>query len=286
MKQYQILNISVLICCMIFTAIFQIRKKAGPVLLCFPAGAALSAASGITDGFAGTDILMCLVFMTAYMNTADVKRKMALLIVYFIFVPAFILLRIFLSGPLAEWFCGALVLLLFPFILYLPGTGNFTGKNAVSDDPAEDAFLAESCAAYGKLKDIPEDGEISAFAELYMRLIRYFEKEEPFLKWDLSINDVAKALYSNKAYISKVISTYSKRNFCQFVNLHRINYAVRLFDKDPTLNVKSLAFMSGFHSSTSFNSSFKTYMKELPGEWCRKRRMLGTEIRAGEKRRS
>lgn len=111
---------------------------------------------------------------------------------------------------------------------------------------------------------------ISYVNAIYEKLLKYFEKEKPYLNADLSINVVAKALLTNKMYVAKAIKTFASTNFPQFVNSYRIKYAIHLFQQDTSLRVGELAFRSGFNSTASFNIAFKTNMNMTPGEWCRR----------------
>ncbi len=117
-----------------------------------------------------------------------------------------------------------------------------------------------------------EDSLEAIYKEVYQRVLEYVEGEKAFLNGNLSINDVAKYTFSNKVYVSRAISQYTGRNFCQFVNYFRVQYAIEAFKDDPYLKVSQLALMSGFHSSVSFNTSFKLFMRESPSEWCRRTR--------------
>ena len=81
------------------------------------------------------------------------------------------------------------------------------------------------------------------------------------------MEDMAEHLYSNKLYLSRTINLLSGRNFRQFVNYHRVQYAMSLFKKDPRLKVAEAATMSGFHSTVSFNMSFKVNTGRTPSEW-------------------
>lgn len=110
------------------------------------------------------------------------------------------------------------------------------------------------------------------YQEIYERVVAYFEAEKPFLNNDLTINDLAKVLYSNKLYISRAISQFTGRNFCQFVNYHRVTYSMELFRKNHDLKIHELADGSGFNSDVSYNMAFRLFMGETPGEWCRKER--------------
>jgi AraC-like DNA-binding protein len=110
------------------------------------------------------------------------------------------------------------------------------------------------------------------YQDIYERVVAYFETEKPFLNNELTINDLSKALYSNKLYLSRAISQFTGRNFCQFVNYHRVTYSMELFRKDPDLKIQELAARSGFNSDVSYNMAFRLFMGETPGEWCRKER--------------
>lgn len=108
------------------------------------------------------------------------------------------------------------------------------------------------------------------YKDIYERVVAYFEREKPFLDSELTINDLVKALYSNKLYISRAISQFTGRNFCQFVNYHRIKYSTECFMANHELKIHEMASMSGFNSIVTFNMAFRLYMGENPSDWCRK----------------
>lgn len=105
---------------------------------------------------------------------------------------------------------------------------------------------------------------------IYDKLLKYFERDKPYLDAELSISDVAKALLTNKMYVAKAIKTFARTNYPQFVNSYRIRHAIQTFEKDTSLRVGELAFRSGFNSAASFNIAFKANMNMTPGEWCRR----------------
>lgn len=102
---------------------------------------------------------------------------------------------------------------------------------------------------------------------LYERIKVFMTKEQPFLDEDFDMKDMAHALYSNKLYLSKTINTLSGRNFRQFVNYYRIEYAKSLMLKDPRLHFNEVSDMSGFHTVVSFNMAFKVNTGRTPSEW-------------------
>ena len=110
------------------------------------------------------------------------------------------------------------------------------------------------------------------YKEIYERILLYFEMQKPFLNHELTINDLVSVVYSNKLYISKSISMYTGRNFCQFVNCYRVRYSMDLFREQPNLKVSELAVLSGFNTVVSFSTAFRLFVNETPSDWCRKER--------------
>ncbi len=110
------------------------------------------------------------------------------------------------------------------------------------------------------------------YKELYDRIVLYFECKKPYLDSELTVNDLVKDMYSNKMYISKAISHFTGRNFCQFVNYYRVMHSVECFRENPELRVHELATMNGFNSIVSFSMAFRLFMGEPPSDWCRKER--------------
>ena len=53
---------------------------------------------------------------------------------------------------------------------------------------------------------------------LYDRCCKYMMERRPFLVDKYSIQDLANALFTNRAYLSKTINKFSGRNFCSYVN--------------------------------------------------------------------
>lgn len=112
----------------------------------------------------------------------------------------------------------------------------------------------------------------TAYQEIYDRIVACFETERPYLRSDLTIDDLVKVVFSNKLYISRAISQITGRNFCQFVNYYRVMHSIETFRKNPELKVTELASLSGFNSLVSFSMAFRLYMNENPSDWIRKER--------------
>ena len=111
------------------------------------------------------------------------------------------------------------------------------------------------------------------YKEVYSRVVYLFETDKPYLNSELTINDIVKVTFTNKLYISRAISQFTGRNFCQFVNYYRVSYSIQLFRSNPELKVIELATQSGFNSSVSYSMAFRLYMGESPSDWCRKEKV-------------
>ena len=115
----------------------------------------------------------------------------------------------------------------------------------------------------------PDQFSVAALDQyLYDRCCKYMMERRPFLVDNYSLQDLANALFTNRAYLSKTINKFSGRNFCSYVNYYRIMYAVELFRANMSLKVTDMAELSGFHSITSFYHSFRSVMGEPPSHWC------------------
>ena len=109
--------------------------------------------------------------------------------------------------------------------------------------------------------------------QLYARIQTLFDEQKPYLDENITVGDIAKMLYTNKAYLSRTINDHTGKNFCQFVNYYRVMYSMDLFRKNPWPRVAELADMSGFHTIVSYNMAFRFVNNESPGEWCRRTRL-------------
>lgn len=120
---------------------------------------------------------------------------------------------------------------------------------------------------------MPRDYEKTAIDQyLYDRCCKYMTEKHPFLVDNYSLQDLANALFTNRAYLSKTINKFSGKNFCQYVNYYRVMYAMEIFRNNMSLRVVELAGLCGFRSNTSFYYAFKQVMGEPPSHWCSRTR--------------
>ncbi len=102
--------------------------------------------------------------------------------------------------------------------------------------------------------------------ELIHDLKHLITKEKLYLQNDISINDIAKKLNSNRTYLSRAINKKLNMNFIAYINDLRIQEAVRGIStgKFKNLTIEGIASEVGFNNRVSFNSAFKKYTGVSP----------------------
>ena len=143
---------------------------------------------------------------------------------------------------------------------------NWTGRPLLEELRFE--TLLRELVSVAVRRPIQSRGE-SVSRDLYERCCMQMDERRPFLVDKFSLADLARSLYTNKAYLSRSINHFSGKNFRQFVNYYRVKYAMEQFAANKHLRVSELAMLSGFRSTVSFNMAFKIVTGETPSDWKR-----------------
>lgn len=98
--------------------------------------------------------------------------------------------------------------------------------------------------------------------DLRQKLITYFKEEKPYISKKLNSHDVAKALNTNRTYVSQIINRDFNTTFYHFVNVFRIEEAKIRISKMPNYSLKSIADECGFSSYTTFSKYYNMYKYE------------------------
>lgn len=158
---------------------------------------------------------------------------------------------------------GAVAFMALYAVLYMRA---LTGRTFILDEGTE-MRIKDIIKGNLRTSFIDKAEEDRKMNNLYRKIMLYMSEDKPYLDPSFCMNDMATKVYSNKLYLSRTINLLSGRNFRQFVNYHRIQYAIALFKKDPKLKVGEVAEMSGFNSGVSFNMAFKVNTGKTPSEW-------------------
>ena len=96
------------------------------------------------------------------------------------------------------------------------------------------------------------------------KLDQYMEENRPYLDPSITVKQLADNLSISDRILSQIINEYLKKNFYDFINNHRINYAKNLLHQsvDTKLTVLEILYEAGFNSKSAFNVAFKKKKRE------------------------
>lgn len=98
------------------------------------------------------------------------------------------------------------------------------------------------------------------------RANNYLLETEAFKKEDLSRDDLALALGTNRQYLIDAIKNETGKTFKDYINSIRIEYAYEMLITDWDANIESIYIASGFTTRSTFNRLFKEYYGMNPIE--------------------
>lgn len=90
--------------------------------------------------------------------------------------------------------------------------------------------------------------------------LRKIEEQEYFLRLDCNLRSIAKKVKTNATYLSKIINTYKRKSFNDYINDLRIDYVLKRLKNDKkfrSFSITSIASEIGYKSDNSFTKHFK-----------------------------
>ncbi|WP_299440165.1 helix-turn-helix domain-containing protein [uncultured Aquimarina sp.] len=106
--------------------------------------------------------------------------------------------------------------------------------------------------------------EIKIYSE---RLKVVMSTDEPYLKNDLRLKDLARIVDVSSHSMSQIINQSFKCSFFDFINQYRVEEAKRLIISEPKITLLQVAFDAGFNNKTSFVNAFKKFEKKTPSSF-------------------
>jgi AraC-like DNA-binding protein len=106
---------------------------------------------------------------------------------------------------------------------------------------------------------IEDSGISTEIIEAILDRLKTFEANKEYLSQRISLNEMAKSFETNSTYLSKVINLKKAKNFSQYINDLRIDFAVEELKENTTFRkytIKAIANECGFKSAESFSKSF------------------------------
>lgn len=110
---------------------------------------------------------------------------------------------------------------------------------------------------------------IEPITPLIERIDAAMEKDNLFLRPDLSIVMLAEQVGTNRTYVSKAIKDTKGCNFSDYVNRFRLDYAIELMQRLPKdqIVIQNIAVQCGCGSIQTFYRYFKMFFNETPTQW-------------------
>jgi AraC-like DNA-binding protein len=102
------------------------------------------------------------------------------------------------------------------------------------------------------------------------KINQLFIQDKIYLNANLTIQNVAQLVGTNRTYISSIINQFFGLNFCSFVNNHRLDELERILKNKPGLTNQSLAEACGFGSIDSLKRAVQMKTGLSVTAWKRK----------------
>jgi AraC-like DNA-binding protein len=111
-------------------------------------------------------------------------------------------------------------------------------------------------------------------SKLKLKLLHLLDAEKVYLNPNLSLDDLAKMLKTNKKYVSQLINEDFKSNFNHLINQYRIKDArvLLLSEDNKKLNLEGIAEKCGFNNRVSFTTAFKRITGLSPSYYIKNKR--------------
>lgn len=136
-------------------------------------------------------------------------------------------------------------------------------------------------AMYGKLNSVEvtdkermetdtEEQKISRtdnYEQLFGEQVKRWLSEKRFLAPQLTIDDLAAEMGTNKLYMSRYINRKHGDNFSTWITKLRLEEAKSYMRENPNVKQEEVAFHSGFSSSSYFSRVFSRFESMTPAAW-------------------
>ncbi|MCL1951094.1 MAG: AraC family transcriptional regulator [Turicibacter sp.] len=94
----------------------------------------------------------------------------------------------------------------------------------------------------------------------------------------LSLDIIARELFINKSYLSRVFKETTNMTVHEYINIQRVQLARRLFE-DTQLSVEDVAGKTGYNTVAYFERVFKKYTESTPVGYVKKLKNARTSLR-------
>lgn len=105
------------------------------------------------------------------------------------------------------------------------------------------------------------------YEQLFGEQVKRWLSEKRFLAPQLTIDDLAAEMGTNKLYMSRYINRKHGTNFSTWITKLRLEEAKSYMRENPNVKQEEVAFHSGFSSSSYFSRVFSRFESKTPAAW-------------------
>lgn len=134
-------------------------------------------------------------------------------------------------------------------------------QDLLASSPVDGASFRKQSSDEVQIGDVADQAlhVLDAEQELFVKTTLYMKEHAPFINPDLHIDDLAKALCTNRTTLANCIKKYTSGDLTllQYINHFRIDYAVQLLaDPKNKQTISQIAEAAGYRSRSVFNRQF------------------------------
>jgi len=145
-------------------------------------------------------------------------------------------------------------------------------KSTMVQSKDQSSIVEEKKISFSKPKYIIDTSESRVQIPISIReaiivKLQNFENEKKFTTQNITLYSLAKDFETNRDYLSKMINELKEKNFSQYLNELRINFAIEELKDNRKLRLKTIAAIAsdmGFSNAESFTRAFKHITGTLP----------------------
>ena len=134
------------------------------------------------------------------------------------------------------------------------------------------AWNGKAEKATGDVKPASEKYQHSVLTDelsqsLYDDVLQQLESTRAYLEPDLTLERLVKVTGYSRHHLSQAINQCAEKNFSDFINFYRIEWAKVLLSKGEKKSIEQISLDAGFNSRTAFYSAFKKQLNMTPSQF-------------------
>ena len=205
-------------------------------------------------------------------NYADLEHKE----IWQSFVVLAIILLVFCiyvssgEGPSYEYLLQLIVVVLIGYLLWRVETLSDLSISQPLPSPVEEKMITTENTDDKGEHQLPDGHSQTTYEYIAPLLQKYCVDTQLYLLHDLNLSQLAKAIGTNRFYLSQYFSNQGM-TYNAYINGLRINHFVSLYheavDAHRSFSAQQLANESGYRSYSTFRHAFKLHMGQNVREW-------------------